>query len=182
ELKEEHNFEGEEIDHLDIKIFDVAYNIIGGGEEGDKTVVRTKEEADHSLQYMLAVAILDNQVMPEQYRIERIQRQDVQELLKKISVHPLEAFSRRFPDEMPCYMTLSLRDGRSFFIEKKDYEGFHTRPIPWERIVKKFEQLSRPYADQSLRSEIIEAVGNLENIRVTDLMKLLAKVRWEQDQ
>ena len=32
----------------------------------------TKEEADHSLPYMVAVALLDGQVMPEQYRPERI--------------------------------------------------------------------------------------------------------------
>ena len=36
--------------------FDVAYNIIGGGEEGEKTDIRTKEQADHSLPYMLAAA------------------------------------------------------------------------------------------------------------------------------
>ena len=43
----------------DIEAFDVAYKIIGGGEEGDKTVVVTKEQADHSLPYLIAVAILD---------------------------------------------------------------------------------------------------------------------------
>jgi hypothetical protein len=57
---------GEEVDRVDVEIFDVAYHIIGGGEEGDKTGVRTKEEADHSLPYMLAAAILDGQVMPAQ--------------------------------------------------------------------------------------------------------------------
>ena len=31
---------------MDIEIFDVAFHIIGGGEEGDKRSVRTKEEAD----------------------------------------------------------------------------------------------------------------------------------------
>jgi 2-methylcitrate dehydratase len=44
----------EEIERIKIDIFDVAYHIIGGGEEGDKQQVRTKEEADHSLPYMVA--------------------------------------------------------------------------------------------------------------------------------
>ncbi len=59
ELKREHGFRADEIDRIEIDIFEVAYNIIGGGEEGDKTKVRSKEEADHSLQYMVAVALLD---------------------------------------------------------------------------------------------------------------------------
>ncbi len=80
---------GEEVARVEIEIFDVAYNIIGGGEEGNKNIVRTKEEADHSLPYLVAVAILDGQVMPEQYRPVRIQSQDVQTLLRKVTVQAL---------------------------------------------------------------------------------------------
>jgi 2-methylcitrate dehydratase PrpD len=46
----------------------VGHLIIGGGAEGDKTVVRTKEEADHSLPYIVAVAALDGEVMGPSYR------------------------------------------------------------------------------------------------------------------
>ncbi|NIR52965.1 MAG: MmgE/PrpD family protein, partial [Phycisphaerae bacterium] len=66
ELRNAHDLDAEEIESIEINTFYVAYDIIGGGEEGDKTIVRTKEEADHSLQYMTAVALLDGQVMPEQ--------------------------------------------------------------------------------------------------------------------
>ncbi|MGB6065540.1 MAG: MmgE/PrpD family protein, partial [Desulfomonilaceae bacterium] len=51
-LKHEHGFRASEVEKIKIEIFDVAYHIIGGGEEGDKTVVRTKEQADHSLHYI----------------------------------------------------------------------------------------------------------------------------------
>src|SRR5215471_15554980 len=34
---------GDEVEHIDVEIFEVAYHIIGGGEEGNKTRVRTKE-------------------------------------------------------------------------------------------------------------------------------------------
>ncbi|HEX5083047.1 MAG TPA: MmgE/PrpD family protein, partial [Blastocatellia bacterium] len=88
ELKEEHGFIAAEVTSVEIETFDVAYNIIGGGVEGDKRVVRTKEEADHSLPYIIAVAILDDQVMPEQYGPKRIGRPDVQSLLRKIRVRP----------------------------------------------------------------------------------------------
>ena len=104
ELQMEHDFSGQEVVRIDIDTFEVAFNIIGGGEEGDKTIVRTKEEADHSLQYMTAVALLDGQVMPEQYRPERIQREDVQTLLKKIFVRPDPSCSEALPrgDALPA--------------------------------------------------------------------------------
>ncbi|MGO8990249.1 MAG: MmgE/PrpD family protein [bacterium] len=177
ELKKEYGLSGEEITKIEIAIFDVAYNIIGGGEEGDKIIVRTKEEADHSLPYLVAVAILDGQVMPEQYRLARIQNQDVQALLRKITVKPSPSYSRRFPEEMPCCIALTLRDSRKVTKEKQDYEGFRTRPMSWERAAEKFEKLTAPYAEQSLCREIIGAVSNLEAIQVSDLTKLLAEVK-----
>lgn len=177
ELKHASGFRAEEVTRVEIEIFDVAYHIIGGGEEGDKTVVRTKEQADHSLPYMVAAAILDDQVMPEQYRPDRIQRSDVQALLRKVSVRPLEAYSQRFPDEMPCRITMALSNGQVLVKEKRDYAGFHTRPMPWEDVVQKFEWLSAPYTDAALRKEIVEAIAHLDVLSVDDLTRLLARVQ-----
>lgn len=176
ELKREHGFTAADVEKIEIDTFDVAFNIIGGGEEGDKTIVRTKEEADHSLHYMVAVAILDGQVLPAQYAPERIGRNDVQELLRKVTVRPSDDYSGRFPNEMPCRITIKLKEGKQLSIEKQDYEGFYTHPMRWETVVDKFERLSEPYTDEGLRREITDAVKQLEKIKISDLMELLAKV------
>lgn len=176
ELKAEHGFSAADVERVEIDIFDVAYNIIGGGEEGDKTIVRTKEEADHSLQYMVSAALIDGRLMPEQYAPERIVRPDVQELLKRIVVQPSRVYTDRFPKEMPCLLKVALRDGRELVKEKKDYEGFWTNPIRWEEAVSKFERLSSPYTSGSLRREIVDAVNGLESIHVSELTKLLENV------
>jgi 2-methylcitrate dehydratase len=177
ELKQVYGFSGVDIRQIDIEIFDVAYNIIGGGEEGEKITVHTKEEADHSLPYIVAVAILDNQVMPSQYLPERIERQDVQTLLRKVNVRPLDSFSRRFPAEMPSRIQITLSNGQVLTKEKQDYEGFLTRPMGWNTITKKFEQLSQARISHQLQGEIEAAVANLENIQVSELMSLLGKIK-----
>jgi 2-methylcitrate dehydratase len=177
ELKHEHGFAASEIERIEIDVFDVAYHIIGGGEEGDKTIVRTKEEADHSLQYMVAVALLDDQVLPAQYEPERIVRDDVQDLLRRVIVRPSDEYTRRFPDEMGSRIAIHLRDGRVWAKEKQDYEGFHTRPMRWETVADKFARLGAPHAGAALQKEIVEAVANLEDIQVADLTQLLAQVQ-----
>lgn len=181
ELKRENPFSPADMERIEIEIFDVAHKIIGGGEEGDKTIVLNKEQADHSLQYMVAAALLDDQVMPEQYLPDRIGRRDVQTLLHKITVRPRKEFSDRFPDEMPCRLIVSLRDGRRVIKEKRDYEGFYTRPMQWETVSRKFEQLSKRYANASLRRDIREAVSRIEAFRTRDLMQLLARVPFSTD-
>src|SRR5215217_36111 len=132
ELREEHGIRPDEVERVELETFDVAYNIIGGGEEGEKKTVLTKEEADHSLPYLLAVALLDGEVYPAQYAPERIVREDVQSLLRKVEVRPAADLSERFPREMPCRLRVLTKSGEHE-VEKSDYEGFFTRPISWER-------------------------------------------------
>lgn len=188
ELKQQHKLNAEEVERVHIEIFHEAYNIIGGGEYGDRTHVETKEHADHSLPFLAAVMILDGQVLPEQFSPERIRRADVQNLLKKVSVSPhslvpgvksetFNTYSWRYPKEMPCSITITLSGGRELKIEKKDYEGFYARPMPWGRVVEKFERLSAPFTDAPLRRDITEAVSGLESIQVTDLTRLLVKAK-----
>jgi 2-methylcitrate dehydratase len=165
------------IQSIDIEIFDVAYHIIGGGEEGEKIMVRTKEEADHSLPYIIAAAILDNQVTPAQYLPERIRRWDVQALLRKIHIRPVEAFSDCFPGEMPTRITLRFNNGLVLTKEKMDFEGFITRPMHWETVVRKFEQLSQNHLDTSHQADIVEAVLHLEGLQVHELASLLEKIK-----
>jgi 2-methylcitrate dehydratase len=159
-----------------VDVFDVAYNIIGGGEEGDKRLVQTKEEADHSLPYMVAVALLDGEVTPAQYLPERIVREDVQTLLGQVLIRPDAGFSGRFPGEMCCRIRIELADGRVLTVEKRDYEGFLTRPMSWEHLAVKLDNLAAPYTDAAIRQEIIQMVSALDTIQISDLTSLLARV------
>jgi 2-methylcitrate dehydratase len=176
ELKHSHGFRASDVERIVIDIFAVAYQIIGGGEEGDKTIVRTKEEADHSLPYLMAVALLDDQVMPEQFAPARIERGDVQDLLRKVTVREKPEYSRRFPDEHPCAVTVSLKNGETFRREKHEYEGFHSRPLSWHGAVEKFVRLVGTAVDGTLRQRLIDAVSHVEDLELTELTGLLAQV------
>lgn len=178
DLKSQHGFRAADLERIEIEIFDVAFNIIGGGEEGNKTSsITTKEQADHSLPYLVAVAILDGDVMPAQYEPDRIRREDVQSLLRRVSVTPNQAYSRRFPEEMPCQVRAVLRDGRTLVAESRDYPGFVSQPMSWEIAFQKFNRLAAPYASGPEREAIANAIVNLENMRIRDFMGLLGAVR-----
>jgi 2-methylcitrate dehydratase len=175
ELKRKHGIDPHAIDKIEVDTFDVAFDIIGGGEEGDKTIVRRKEEADHSLHYMTAVALLDDQVLPAQYEQGRIEADDVQSLLRKVHVEEKPAYSDRFPGHMVCDIRIHA-NGEVYEAHKEDYEGFHTRPMTWSTVSEKFTRLAEPYTDAALRDDIVDAVQDLETLPATDLFDLLAQV------
>lgn len=175
DLMKTNEIDPSEIKHITLNIFDVAYNIIGGGEEGGKKNIRTKEEADHSLPYMMSAILLDGNVLPDQYLPERIKRDDIQKLLQKVEVKEKKEYSDRFPNEMANSISIAFKNGKELFIEKTDYEGFVTRPASWKVIIDKFNKLASPAVEVGLRKEIISIVQDLENYRIEDLMQLLEK-------
>ena len=177
ELQAAHGFTWDQIEHIGIDIFDVAFHIIGGGEEGDKTIIRNKEEADHSLQYMVGVALIDGNVLPAQYESERIVRDDIQSLLKRFTVRPKQEYTDRFPAEMCSDVTITLKDGALHRITKTDYEGFNTRPMSWERVIAKFTDLATPFTSERTRRAIVDAVRNIEAMSTRDFAAILGNLK-----
>lgn len=180
-LRAEEGVTEAELMRVDVDVFDVAYRIIGGGEDGDKSVVRTKEDADHSLPYLVAVALLDGQVMPEQFRPARIRAADVQALMRRVTIRPDEEFSRRYPAKMPCRVTFVFRDGRVLSAEAADFPGFMTRGRTWEVTRAKFEQLAAPFTTPILRARLLATVADLDEVPITALTHLLRSVGLLQD-
>src|SRR5262249_17028295 len=111
DLRAAHAIAPAQVEAIELDVFQVAFDIIGGGEEGSKLDIRSKEEADHSLPYLLAVALLDGQVLPAQYEQERIARADVQALLRRVRVQPAADLTARFPEEHACRVRVRLADG-----------------------------------------------------------------------
>jgi 2-methylcitrate dehydratase len=155
----------------------MTYDFAGGGLYGVDKEVRIKEQADHNLSYLLAVALLDGNVMPAQFTPERINRSDVQALMKKVSAKPNQAYTQQYPRRMPAKITVRLQDGTTFEHEVQDYPGLPCHPFTWEDSVEKFDQLVTGRIDGYLSEDIKDAVRSLESIRVKDLTKLLNHVQ-----
>lgn len=159
-----------------LRTFAVAHQIIGGGEEGDKRIVRTKEDADHSLPYMLAVALIDGQVQPEQYAQNRIDAADVQELLRKVTIVPVPSLTALFPQRLPARLEVELEGGTVLSAARDDYHGFHTNPFNWSAARAKFDNVTRTFLTAPERHAIADAIANLGERPVAELTVLLGAV------
>jgi 2-methylcitrate dehydratase len=175
-LAREHGIDHEDIESVDAEVFQTAYDIAGGGSFGAKDSPSTKEQADYNLKYLLAAALIDGQVGPEQLQTERIGRADVQRLLHRIDVRPNATFTAGYPRATPVRIGVTLRDGQCFSREQQDFEGAPGWPLTWERTVEKFHWLTEQYAAEALRDEIVDRVEHLGAEPVSGLTRLLGEV------
>jgi 2-methylcitrate dehydratase len=180
ELARQNKIDPDKVVSIELDVFQLAYDFAGGGLYGVDKVIRIKEQADHSLPYLLAVALLDSNVMPAQFNPERIIRPDVQNLLKKVSVRPNHEYTEQYPKKMPAKIIVRLQDGKIIEHEVQDYPGLASHPFTWEDAVQKFDALVASRVDKGLSGEIKDTVRSVENIQVRDLMKLLGSVKAGQ--
>jgi 2-methylcitrate dehydratase len=176
ELAKQNKIDPRKIVSIEAEVFQLAYDFAGGGLYGTDRVIQTKEQADHSLPYLLAVALLDGDVQPAQFKPDRIINADVQGLLKKVSVRAKHEYTDEYPGKMPAKITVRLQDGKVIEHEVQDYPGLASHPFTWEDSVEKFDRLVAGRIDEGLNREIKDAVRSLENVQVRDLMKLLGRV------
>jgi 2-methylcitrate dehydratase len=176
ELARQNKFDLGKVVSIEADVIRIAYDFAGGGHYGVDKVIRTKEQADHSLPYLLAVALLDGDVMPAQFAPDRITRADVQQLLKKVSVRPDQELTDQYTAKMTAKITVRLQDGQLIEHAVQDFPGLASHPFTWEDSVEKFDRLVAGRVDEGLCREIKDAVHSLESIQVAGLMPLLGRV------
>src|SRR6204780_4575896 len=67
ELVKGRKIDPEQVASIEAEVFQLCYDFAGGGLYGTDKFIRTKEEADHTLPYLLAVALYDGDVTPAQF-------------------------------------------------------------------------------------------------------------------
>lgn len=135
----------------------------------------TKEDAGHSLPYLAAVALLDRQVLREQFELSRIRRADVQRLMTKVKARNNNRFTSDYPECLHLCVNARVKSGIPISVERTTYRGFFRTPMQWPELIDKFRRLGRDVASSTL-SGITECVRDLENRRISDLVGTLREV------
>jgi len=181
DLKRRNGLTADDVEGVRCDVFQGAFEFAGGGAFGPKDHPQVKEQGEYNLKYLIAAALLDDQLGPAQLEEGRIKAPDAQALLMRVEICPDERFSARYPHELSARVAIRTRNQRVFAKEQNGYEGGLTNPMSWERTVEKFHWLAEPFADEELRSRLIGAVEQIDTLAISDLTGLLAQVRPTAD-
>lgn len=176
DLKRRHGIAAAGVASVVCETFQSGFDIAGGGGFGPKDHPTTKEQADYNLKYLIAAALLDDQVGPAQLEPARINAPDAQALLARVEIRPVREFTERYPRELGCRVTIRTTDGAEHARTQLGWEGGLEQPLGWARVVEKFHWLAEPYADAGLRDAIVAAVEQLDTRPLSELMRLLGRV------
>ena len=133
----------------------------------------TKETADHSLPYCIAVAIADRAVLPSSFTEEKLQDPRIWALLPKIKVVADPEIDALFPRVKRAIVTVTTTDGRRYTHQTDVAKGRPGNPMTDEELIAKFRANAEGVLSPERQEQVIEATWNLEQYTAAAYMQLL---------
>jgi 2-methylcitrate dehydratase len=159
------------IARLNVALADTGPARLRLGDEHGRTPT-SSEAADHSIYFLVAVALLDGRFGLDQLRKGRWQDRDVTDLISRMDATIDPALAPK--SALPCRLEAVLADGRRFTIERPCTPGFASNPLSWNDVTAKFRHCARSVIDDQAQADVIAQIEDIERLpSVRSLLQLL---------
>ncbi|HLK56185.1 MAG TPA: MmgE/PrpD family protein [Chthonomonadaceae bacterium] len=163
----------DEIEKITIETFNAAVEIIGG--EPEKWRPTTRETADHSLPYCVAVALTEGNVTLDSFDDVHLKDEKLLGLVQKIEVKANAELNKKYPEGIPNLIRIHTRGGETLEQEVTFPRGHARNPMTDPEVESKFKSLAEPLLSDAAIGEILDRCWNLEKqTHIGDLLALFA--------
>ena len=135
---------------------------------------KTALEGKFSLEFCVAIALIDGEASLKQFTDEKVKNSTVQELIKKIKyVHPPEMGSGLV--DLGGELVVKLRDGRIYSRKVDMAKGNPQNPLSRDELIHKYRDCVRLSLSPEDTNKSLDLLLNLESIRdIAELMDIFA--------
>jgi 2-methylcitrate dehydratase len=159
---------------IDVHTFDAAVDIIG--KDPEKYRPKTRETADHSLPYCVAVALKEGDVGLDSFDDAHLADKELIELTNRVKLYRDPSANERYPRGIPNRFVVTLNDGRVLEKEVEFPRGHAGNPMTDAEVERKFRTMVEPRYGKDRASEILKRCWELEKLSdLTALLQLFAR-------
>jgi 2-methylcitrate dehydratase len=160
----------DDIASLEIASHEAGYTILG--RDPEKWNPMTKETADHSLPYIVAMALLEGKIDNSTYGEKKFRDPKTLEFLRKITVVEDKELSAKYPEAVANRITVKLSSGKIISKQVDYHKGHPKNPMTDREVEEKFERLTKSYLTKPQSRRILDGIWQLEKIK--DLTKIIS--------
>ncbi len=161
----------EQVEKIQVRSLARAADILSDPSKYDP---HTRETADHSLPYVIAAALVERQVTPVQFTMEKIMDAKIRAQLKKVEVVADPEIEKVFPALQRVVVNITTTDGRVLNKQLDFPKGDPRNPLTDQEVEEKFAALAEGVLSIGAQRKLKEAIWNLEDSgSVRNLMALM---------
>ena len=162
----------EDIAAINVQTYHICYSEIGS--EPEKWEPKTRETADHSLPYLLSLALMDGAIRTDSFGVARMRDPATLALMQKIKIAESAEFERQFPNALMTEIEVLTRSGERV-VERASYPRGHAKnPMSEDDIVNKFRTLAENIMKPAQRDALLKALWEVERApQIGEVLKLI---------
>ena len=163
----------EDIDSIDVETYYTAYSEIGS--EPEKWDPQTRETADHSLPYLLALGLTDGCINAGSFSDARMRDPALRQLMQRIRIWENKDFTSEFPAKLLTRIEVVTRSGERL-VETASYPKGHAKnPMSDADVESKFTDLSRDLLTPAACDALLRALWDIDEAE--DISRVIGLVR-----
>jgi len=135
----------------------------------------TRETADHSLPFCVAVALIDGAVTPETFARGRFLDKDTQALIKRMTVEFDAGFEKAAPATRSCRIVATLESGKTVSAEHRQTPEDIQRGPSDDAFEAKFRTLASRTLEPNACDKMLDTLWHLDKLdRIDSIIDLTA--------
>jgi 2-methylcitrate dehydratase len=158
------------IKKVEVETFTVANTIII--KDPEKLRPRTRETADHSMPYIIALTLVKGDPTPHSYEKNMLNDAEVLSVIDRMKFRITEKFDRMYPEFLPVKITVETDQG--VFQEEMDApKGHNKKPYTWDDLKSKGNRVM----SEGSSASIMEFAKTFEKRGMAELNEVLKNVK-----
>lgn len=169
----------EDIKAINIRTYHLTWEMMGGGQgdHAEKWDPKTRETADHSLPYLVAVAITDGVVNHESFSPARFRDPGLRPVMQKVTVQVDPEIEANWAERPIHKIEITLNDGSRREIQANPARGHATNPATDADIERKFLSNAAGVTDQESARRLAQMLWRIEALpEISELTALLRRI------
>ena len=122
----------------------------------------SREAADHSIYFLMAIALLDGRVTLDQFKGDRWKDADVHRMIARMSASIDPALEPA--NALPCRLDVTLTGGERIVIDRKATPGNPAAPLSRCEVETKFRQCTDAVFSPDQQDHVIALVSRVEEL------------------
>lgn len=146
-----------------------------GATDAEKWAPKSRETADHSVPFCVAVALLDGNITPHSFDSERFLDPEVIELMAKVALREDPEFTKQYPAKWNCRIIAETFPGARHEIHVAFPKGHPENPFSDTEVEEKFIRLAEPSLGMTRCRAFLDWAWRLEEAdHIGEIFPLLA--------
>ena len=152
----------DDIAAVEIRTMQKAIDIMAG--DGEKWDPKSRETADHSMPYTVALALTYGQVHQSHFDEQYFRDPQLLDLTNRVTVAGSEEADRRAPEAMLCELDIVTRGGERYSAEVPYHRGHYKNPMSDAEVEAKFRSLAQDLLSPGQTDALLAKLWNLEQV------------------